>query len=1590
MDIEESVARLHKACGIITKQIRILSEMQISIQRVQAIKYNIGPYALLRERIVKHAARYSLVGEDSSKDGEDSCSVDDDTDSSAILEDNCKSCRQSFNLGSLKLHQELCNPRTAIKTYEALPSQEYPQGKIGKPYYSEKDKGTAQDIGQQHLTLNPDTKGITKGMAPLDAGRQSLTIGQDSREDDLESTYNNDSKSFDPGSVMLSKAGFPLKLLDKNALDLGAMNLDTIRVNMLTKIVDTEEINDPPPRYSPANRDTLDMSSRSAESQIDPIELAHSLGFLNLNQKIKEDREALPETCNWIMDVPSYVDWRDSRQDSVLFIRAGPGWGKSVLSRFIFEHLKGSQDRDDVLVLRFKCKSFGRRSSLKSVLQHVLWHLCMRYPRAMQRVKPDSTMLQGSKTLEYFWDLFISFKNEVKFTLFYVVDGIDECTKDPKGYGDETIDPILLGFLRNLCQQLTGRTESQAGTCKVVLTTRPIIELNKVAEEFTKFEESKNLVFDIKIQNVTLGVEKMIDFDVANFVRDRGLTSDIEDLIKTDLKAKAGPMFQWVWSVVQRLREVPASSNALGAFKAELEKYIPSDIENTYMEAIKSIERSSRLLEDDKHLIASLLRFLVFAEWSVEISDLQYGMASLRLHDTADDFLNQRPQNLNFLLQSFCSNLVIIEEDIVQLAHQSVKTFLLQLPPKNRFTCRDIEAGHRQLSDMCLNILLLWLRLTYISYESQQDVVDLEVSDAVDLFYNISGSVPFSGYAICFWDKHLAKAGRLNEYWARLSVLLRDDFCWLCMMLERERYYLDDTQENKSEDWEHLSVSTFLAKMDLVTVIKGSDLAGPNHNRRRRRIRSLLKHERPVLDPFSYDKKGNTMLHYAAQNGSRILIKLLLRKGSTGHVRNKDGKTPFAMAVGANEEEAAMQLVSANAAHLDIPEKNQISSLQFAAVHDLTKVGKYLLDQRRLSPNEDTGCVGWFPLYIAAQYGSYNIALMLLERNADPQKKVEGDKSTALHAAARKGHHKILELLLRFKEDLEIAPQDSDGWTPLHYAASNGHTESFKFLYERQSTVPCSKFGHFPIHEAVSNGHLSIVKRFTHGESSLENSRFGWTALHIAASNGYIDIVNYLLDVIRVEVNPKAIDRATPETVSPEEALCTTPLILAIMAGNVDVANSLIQHNADIQVKTFYRDTTLLLAIESNLPTLFDELISRGQEIMARNSYNNSVLHRAAALSTPAILQKLLSILKTDSTFNINQQDDAGETALMHACKLGCDDNRQLLLKEGADILIENEVNHSAALMGDFWLLDLYLERGGLVDAKDRTGMTILHQAAAKGELKAIKTLIKCKAEIMAKSIIDETPLLLAVVNMHEKATKELIAAGADINFRDASGRSIIEYITTSSPLSAIFKVDNGIPPQVNGALALNNSPASFVRNVVRNMDSKPVLSDPNSWQDYTELAFLFLVIGRERDSDTRVCLETRLTAVYGGQTRYAASCAGCTRDYMEGAFHICRICYIQVLCDGCYKKFIDGKKDGTPKGCLSEHEYLEFGGTEWKALAPGVVNTAGETLVDFLNRIREEFQDPDSVSQGMEVMPEAAAISQVGGQESEGLVGAR
>jgi len=53
--------------------------------------------------------------------------------------------------------------------------------------------------------------------------------------------------------------------------------------------------------------------------------------YKNLNQK------RVPGTCEWFLTDERFQTWRDNQSSSLLWVSAGPGYGKSVLSRFLID-----------------------------------------------------------------------------------------------------------------------------------------------------------------------------------------------------------------------------------------------------------------------------------------------------------------------------------------------------------------------------------------------------------------------------------------------------------------------------------------------------------------------------------------------------------------------------------------------------------------------------------------------------------------------------------------------------------------------------------------------------------------------------------------------------------------------------------------------------------------------------------------------------------------------------------------------------------------------------------------------------------------------------------------------------------------------------------------------------------------------------------------------------------------------------------------------------------------------------------------------------------------------------------------------------
>ncbi|XP_049796923.1 putative ankyrin-containing lipoprotein Lxx09580 [Schistocerca nitens] len=137
---------------------------------------------------------------------------------------------------------------------------------------------------------------------------------------------------------------------------------------------------------------------------------------------------------------------------------------------------------------------------------------------------------------------------------------------------------------------------------------------------------------------------------------------------------------------------------------------------------------------------------------------------------------------------------------------------------------------------------------------------------------------------------------------------------------------------------------------------------------------------------------------------------------------------------------------------------------------------------------------------------------LLDELRAEIRRLPAEEKNRRLIEAAKVGAVEELKELLTAGAD--VAARDERWWTPLHYAACNGHLEVARCLVAAGAEVDARDRGQStPLHEAAFNS-CTDVMRLLLANSADPNAmnQFGWTPMHEAASGGFAEAVTVLLE----------------------------------------------------------------------------------------------------------------------------------------------------------------------------------------------------------------------------------------------------------------------------------------------------------------------------------------------------------------------------------------------------------------------------------------------------------------------------------------------
>ena len=307
------------------------------------------------------------------------------------------------------------------------------------------------------------------------------------------------------------------------------------------------------------------------------------------------------------------------------------------------------------------------------------------------------------------------------------------------------------------------------------------------------------------------------------------------------------------------------------------------------------------------------------------------------------------------------------------------------------------------------------------------------------------------------------------------------------------------------------------------------------------------------------DKKDNTPLHYAIQNGdnekSRVIISLLLANQANPRARNSGGQPPIHFVPNIDNQEWRMRVVGDLIKH-------------GARINERDDRGFTVLD--KLVEMRDQGGIEimldwWGPLITqdtinsAKKYANvfgYSDIYDVLEKDIDQLGAEEWDERAGLNGfmlAVIRGDQTKVNAMIRRGVNLNMRSRDEFGYTALHLAVLQQNTIMIQLLLEAGADInkKSSKVGNTPPHMvAWIPSELQRKKALEYlldnnADSNIQN-KDGETLLHILVRRNDKDLITFIAKNYPDKFNLRIVNKKGK-----------TPIALAEQMGRKDLVDIL-------------------------------------------------------------------------------------------------------------------------------------------------------------------------------------------------------------------------------------------------------------------------------------------------------------------------------------------------------------------------------------------------------------------------------------------------
>ncbi|KAK7495784.1 hypothetical protein BaRGS_00013004, partial [Batillaria attramentaria] len=439
------------------------------------------------------------------------------------------------------------------------------------------------------------------------------------------------------------------------------------------------------------------------------------------------------------------------------------------------------------------------------------------------------------------------------------------------------------------------------------------------------------------------------------------------------------------------------------------------------------------------------------------------------------------------------------------------------------------------------------------------------------------------------------------------------------------------------------------------------------------------------------------------------------------------------------------------------------------------------------------------------------------------------------------GYRQISHFLVEFTSGFNA--WNTNDFRSLYRACLNGETEIVDQLLQgnNDDINRTNENGFACIHAAIYNNHTRTARVLIMHGADVNVKGSGITPLYLAAVYGQIEIAKLL------------IRRGADVNQNLEEGR-VTPLHVVSESGRTEFAILLIASNADVNAKTKDGFTPLFYAILHDHLDIVRLLLQNGADVNTRIKHWTSPLFLACTRGRTGIVERLL--LKGA---DINITDRLARTPLHVACENKHTETARLLVSRGAKLHAKDAKGFTpldyAVMSGDLEIVDLLITRKLQVSSdpheeyykinnvfvrmpnqREDSGDTPLHLACSYGQTEIASRLINSTvADVDARNNRRLSPLHQAAHFGHTEIAYLLIQNHADVNARDKdletplhlaalSGHTMSTRLLTGSHADVNAKNVHGITPLYYASSAGNTKTARLLINSGADINMKDEL----------------------------------------------------------------------------------------------------------------------------------------------------------------------